>query len=219
MTRNRLACLARALLPLLAAACIAGAVQAQDVRARQNIEYRLISPQPVETSEQIEVIDFFWYGCPYCNELQPALEDWVKRKPADVTLRRIPAILRDNWAPHARIYYTLERLGETERLHSRVYHSYHVEELHMSRPDVMEQWAAKNGIDRHRWLDAYYSPEVDARVAQAFQATKRYNVQGTPSIVVDGRYLTSSSMTPSVRGVIPVIDDLIRLARQKRGEQ
>ena len=219
MMQNRLVRIARGLLPLLAAACLAGPAQAQDVRARQNIEYRLISPQPVETRDRIEVIDFFWYGCPYCNELLPALEGWIQRKPADVTLRRIPAILKDNWAPHARIYYTLELLGETERLHSRVYHGYHVEELHMSRPEVMEQWAVRNGIDRRRWLDAYYSPEVDARVAQAFQATKRYDVQGTPSVVVDGRYLTSSSMTPSVRGVIPVVEDLIRLARQKRGEQ
>jgi len=208
-------------LALLAVAGFAGTVQAQapEIRARQNIEYRLIPAQPVETGDQIEVIDFFWYGCPYCNELQPALEDWVKRKPADVVLRRVPAIMRDSWAPHARVYYALELLGEVERLHLKVYHGYHVDELYMSKPEVMEQWAVKNGIDRRKWLDAYYSPEVDARVARAFQATKRYDVQGTPSIVVDGRYLTSSSMTPSVRAVIPVVEDLIRLARQKRGEQ
>src|SRR5882672_1916155 len=182
-------------LALLAVACLVGIAQAQEIRARQNIEYRLIpAQQQVETGARVEVIDFFWYGCPYCNELQPVLEDWIKRKPADVVVRRIPAILRDSWAPHARIFYTLELLGEVERLHPKVYHGYHVEELHMSRPEVMEQWAVKNGIDRRKWLDAYYSPEVDARVAQAFQATKRYDVQGTPSIVVDGRYLTSSSM-------------------------
>jgi thiol:disulfide interchange protein DsbA len=210
--------LVRTLAALLAAACvIAGApIAAQEVRARQNIEYRLISPQAVETGERIEVIDFFWYGCPYCNELQPSMEDWAKRKPSDVVLRRVPAILRDSWAPHARIYYTLELLGEVDRLHQRVYHGYHVEELSMSRPDVMEQWAARNGIDRRKWLDAYYSPEVDARVARAHQLTRRYEVQGTPSLVVDGRFLTSSSMTPSIRGVMPVVDDLIRLARQQR---
>ena len=195
----------------------AGRAQSQEIRARQNIEYRVIpSPQPVESGANIEVIDFFWYGCPYCNELQPALEVWIKNKAADVTVRRVPAILKDNWAPHARIFYTLELLGELERLHLTVYHGYHVEQLYMSKPDVMEQWAAKNGIERRRWLDAYYSPEVDARIARAFQATKRYDIQGTPSLVVDGRYLTSSSMTPSVRGVIPVLDDLVRLARQNR---
>jgi thiol:disulfide interchange protein DsbA len=209
----------RGLLPLLVIALFAGAAGGQEVRARQNLEYRLIAPQPVETGERIEVIDFFWYGCPYCNELQPALDEWTKRKPADVTVRRIPVVLRDTWAPHARIYYALELLGEAERLHAQVYRSYHVEELHMSKPDVMEQWAVRNGIERRRWLDAYYSPEVDARIARAAHATKRYDVQGTPSLVVDGRYLTSSSMTATVRGILPVVDDLVRLARQKRGEK
>lgn len=215
--RAAIALLARGGLAL-ASLALAGRASAQEVRARQNIEYRLIPVQPVETGANIEVIDFFWYGCPYCNELQPALEDWIKRKSADVAVRRVPVILKDNWAPHARIYYTLDLLGEVERLHQKVYHSYHVEELAMSKPDVMEQWAAKNGIERRRWIDAYFSPEVDGRIARAFQATKRYDIQGTPSLVVDGRYLTSSSMTPTVRGMIPVVEDLVRLARQNRGK-
>jgi len=207
---------ARVALALLACAWLAGAAQAQNVRARENVEYRLIAAQPVETGGRIEVIDFFWYGCPYCNDLQPALEAWIKSKPADVALRRVPVILRDSWAPHARIYYTLELLGEVERLHFEVYRGYHDEQLHMSRPDVMEQWAARHGIERKKWLDAYYSPEVDAKVARAQQITKRYDIQGTPSVVVDGRYLTSSVMTPTVSGVVVVVEDLIRLAREKR---
>lgn len=208
----------RAAIAGLALLALAGRAAAQEVRARQNIEYRLIPVQPVETGERIEVIDFFWYGCPYCNDLQPALEEWLKRKPDDVALRRVPAILRDSWAPHARIYYALELLGEVERLHLKVYEGYHVEQLHMSKPEVMEQWAAKHGIERQRWLDAYFSPETDARIARAFQATKRYDVQGTPSLVVDGRYLTSSSMTATVRGVVTVLEDLVRLARQGRSK-
>ena len=215
--RAAIALLARGGLALTSFA-LAGRASSQEIRARQNIEYRLIPAQPVETGANIEVVDFFWYGCPYCNELQPALEEWIKKKPADVTVRRVPVILKDNWAPHARIYYTLDLLGEVERLHLKVYHGYHVEELAMSKPDVMEQWASKNGIERRRWVDAYFSPEVDGRIARAFQATKRYDIQGTPSVVVDGRYLTSSSMTPTVRGMIPVLDDLVRLARQNRGK-
>src|SRR5262245_19301429 len=196
----------------------AGPAQAQEiVRARQNIEYRLIDPpQPVETGARIEVVDFFWYGCPHCNELQPALEDWLKRKPPDVALRRIPALLRDSWVPHARIFYTLELLKEVERLHVKVYHSYHVEELHMAKPDVMEQWAVKNGIDRRKWVDAYFSPEVDGSLARAKRATQAYTVEGTPTLVVDGRYLTSGKLAGSVKGMIPVLEDMIQLARQRR---
>jgi protein dithiol oxidoreductase (disulfide-forming) len=209
----------RAALALLAAACVAGAAQAQEIRARQNLEYRLIAPQPVETGQRIEVIDFFWYGCPHCNDLQPALEGWIRRKPADVALRRVPAILRDSWAPHARIFYTLEQLGEVERLHLKVYESYHVGRLQLTQPEVAVEWAAKNGIDRKRWLEAYGSPAIDAKVERARELSAAYAVQVTPTLVVDGRYLTSGRHVPccDVGDIVPILEDLIRLARRERG--
>jgi thiol:disulfide interchange protein DsbA len=204
-------------LALLLFACAAPqALAQQPIRARQNLEYRLIAPQPVEAAGKIEVIDFFWYGCPACNALQPALEAWIKRKPDDVVVRRIPAIFRESWVPHVRIYYTLERLGELDRLHQRVYFSYHVEELALSKPEVAEQWATRNGIDRQKWLDAYGSPEVAARIQQARDLTAAYDVRGTPTLVVDGRYLTAWDMadqTPVV--LVAILEDLVRLARQK----
>lgn len=211
----------RAALALLALACVAGATQAQDIRARQNLEYRLIAAQPVETGDRIEVIEFFWYGCPYCNELQPALEGWIRRKPADVALRRVPAILRESWAPHARIFYTLEELGEVERLHLKVYESYHIERLHMSKPDVVVEWAAKNGIDRKRWLEAYGSSAIDAKVQHAKELSAAYTVRVTPTLVVDGRYLTSGSHVPccDVGDIVPILEDMIRLARQQRSRR
>ena len=203
-------------LVLLAAVTFAAPAPAQEVRARQNVEYRLIAPQPVETGGRIEVVEFFWYGCPHCNNFQPSLEAWVQRKPADVVLRRVPAVFRDSWAPHARIYYTLEQLGEVERLHQKVYFGYHVEELSMSKPDVMERWAAANGIDRERWRKSYSSPEVDAKVENAKRLTGAYSLQGTPSVVVDGRYLTSSSMTSSFPEMILILEELIGIARGRR---
>ena len=211
----------RAALALLALAWAAAISHAQDIRARQNIEYRLIAPQAVATGSRIEVIDFFWYGCPYCNELQPALEGWIRHKPADVALRRIPAILRSSWAPHARLYYALEQLNEVERLHQKVYYSYHVERLHLSKPEVTAEWAAKNGIDRQRWLDAYHSPEVDAKVERARRLSEAYTVEVTPTLVVDGRYLTSGKHVPAadVRDMILILDDVIRLAREQRSRR
>ena len=204
-------------LALLLLACASPQVLAQEtIRARQNLEYRLIAPQPIETAGKIEVIDFFWYGCPACNSLQPALEAWIKRKPADVVVRRIPAIFRESWVPHVRIYYALERLGELDRLHQRVYFSYHVEELALSKPEVAELWATRNGIDRQKWLDAYNSPEVAARIQQARDLTAAYDVRGTPTLVVNGRYLTAWDMadqTPVV--LVAILEDLVRLSRQK----
>lgn len=180
------------------------------------IDYRVIAPQPVQTPGSIEVIDFFWYGCPYCNSLQPALERWISRKPADVTVRRIPAVLRDSWAPHARVYYTLEALGEVERLHQRAYYSYHVEELAMSRAEAMSDWAVHNGIPRERWDAAYNSAAVQRKVEQAIELTRAYSVTGTPALVVDGRYLTSGNMSETLDGMIQVLDGLIYRVRATR---
>lgn len=208
-------------LPALIASVLAllmlagGSAVAQQPRVlRAEIDYRVIPPQPVQVASGIEVIDFFWYGCPYCHRLQPALERWIRGKPADVTVRRVPVILRDSWAPHARIYYTLEALGETERLHQRVYHGYHVEQLHMSKPEVMSEWAVRNGIDRARWDEAYASAEVREKVEAAARLTRAYAITGTPSLVVQGRYLTSGNMAESLDGVIPILDGMIRRVRE-----
>jgi thiol:disulfide interchange protein DsbA len=201
----------------IACCCLAlAALPALAQQLRQDTDYRLIPQQPVATGNKIEVTEFFWYGCQYCNELQPELEAWLKRKPADVEFRLIPAILHDNWAPHVRIYYTLEALGELSRLHSKVYYGYHVEELHMSKSDVMEEWAVKNGIDRQKWLTAYNSPQVTQQIEHARALTTQYDIQGTPSLVVDGRYLTSGSMVNDIPDLIPILDGLIKLAREQR---
>lgn len=215
--------------PAIVLACVIGlqgllAVQSAGAQTaagqkpiRAEIDFRVIKPQPVQVpATQIEVIDFFWYGCPYCNNLQPALERWIRNKPADVTVRRIPAVLRDNWAPHARVFYTLEALGEVERLHQRAYYSYHVEELAMSRPEVMSDWAVRNGIARERWDAAYNSAPVQRKVEEAALLTHAYSITGTPSLVVDGRYLTSGNMSETLDGLIPILDGLIFRIRATR---
>lgn len=178
--------------------------------------YRTIAQQPLVDPARIEVIDFFFYGCPYCNTMRPALEKWRKALPADVLFRRVPAVRRDSWAPLARTYYTLEALGEAERLHEEVYKSYHDEQLSMSQRDVMADWAQRRGIERNRWLAVYDSEEIGRKVEEARKATDAYDIQGTPSIVVNGRYLTSGGMTDDVHLVVPIADELVRLARVKK---
>jgi thiol:disulfide interchange protein DsbA len=179
--------------------------------------YQVLAPaQPVATVDQVEVIEFFWYGCPYCFELQPLLEAWLRQKPADTTFRRIPAVRSEKWEPYVRIFYALEELGELERLHQKVYEARHVNGLALSQPEVVTQWAMRHGVERERWLAAYTSSRVDQGVESARESTSRYQVPGTPSFVVDGRYLTSGVLAGSVPGLIPVLDELIRLARADR---
>ena len=178
--------------------------------------YREIPQQPVANAAKIEVIDFFFYGCPYCNELRPTLERWRTSLPGDVEFRRMPVIRHDSWEPLARTYYTLEALGAVERLHEAVYVGYHDEELHMSKPDVMADWAQRQGLNREEWMKTYQSEAVTRKVEMARKATKDYDIRGTPSLVIAGRYLTSSGLTDDVKLVTPVADLLIDLARKRR---
>lgn len=210
----------RAFIGALGSVSVLGAVRGfAQQRPRVNYEYRLIEPQPVSSGNRIEVLEFFWYGCPYCYQLQGPLEAWLKAKPGDVELRRVPAIFRESWVPHARVYYTLEALGEVDRLHQVVYRTMHQERLDLNSAGVTTDWATRNGIDPARWTAAYGSADVDRRIEESRRFTRSYAVQGTPSLVVDGRLLTSSGMTETVAAVIPILDDLIQMAREQRASK
>lgn len=195
-------------------ALIALPAAAQSVK--RGIDYRVIPQQPVTSGDRIEVIDFFFYACPYCNELLPHLERWRERQPADVAFRRVPVVRHDSWAPLAKIYYTLEAMGVAERLHGAVYRSYHDDGLSLSQENVIAEWAEQQGLDREKFMALYGSAETRHHTERARKMTLDYDIQSLPSVVVDGRYLTSSSMTSGVPQVITVLDGLIRLARQQR---
>jgi thiol:disulfide interchange protein DsbA len=125
----------------------------------------------------------------------------------------MPVIRHDSWVPLARTYFTLDALGAVERLHAEVYKGYHDEELHMSQPNVMADWAQRHGLDRGEWLQTYNSEAVERMVAAARKATQDYDIRGTPSVVIAGRFLTSSGMTDDVKLVTPVADLLIKMVR------
>lgn len=183
---------------------------------QRDADYRLISPQPVATGERVEVLEFFFYACPYCNELEPLLERWRKRKPADVVFRRVPVVRHDSWMPLAKTYYTLEAMGETERLHAAVYHGVHVDDLALSQEKFLTEWVEKQGLERDQFMAIYRSDAIREKVELSRRMTVDYEIKATPTLVVDGRFLTSSGMTDGVPRVIPVLDGLISLARQRR---
>lgn len=178
----------------------------------QSSGYRVIAQQPVESGNSVEVIDFFFYACPYCNELRPRLETWRQRKPADVVFRRVPVVRHDSWVPLAKTYYALEAMGEAERLHAAVFRGYHVEELSMSQEKVIAEWAEKHGLDREKFMSIYRSDEVRQKVEKARKMTMDYDIQGTPAIIVDGKY-SAEGISPRS---IDILDSMIRLARQQR---
>jgi len=204
--RRRLVLLACALLsPLRAAA-----------ELLEEADYRVIPQQPVLDPKRIEVVEFFYYGCRWCNEFEPYLSDWLNRKPADVLFRYQPAIKSRRWITLTKAYFALLLLGELPRLQERVYRAYHRENVNLEDESVLIDWAVKQGLKRDRFEQALRSDAVMAQVEASRELTHAYEVDTTPSVVVEGRYLTSSGMAGGVAELILTVDELIEMARKER---
>ncbi|HXZ96340.1 MAG TPA: thiol:disulfide interchange protein DsbA/DsbL [Burkholderiales bacterium] len=190
-----------------------------------NVNYRLVvPPQPTETGDKIEVIEFFYYGCPHCFALEPYLKKWQSSAPKDVALRHIPVVFNENWVPLTKAFYALEALGELNRLNDALYDAIHVKhQIDLRDPQTEEQtlfdWIEHQGVNRKKFIDTYNSFSVNTRVEFAKNLTRAYGLEGTPTLVVDGKYLTAPSMTGSNESVIPMLQQLIDKARQERSSK
>lgn len=181
-------------------------------------EYAVLSPaQPVESRGKIEIVEFFAYTCPHCFHLEPDLNQWARKLPKNVVLKRQPVIFADTWEPMARAYFALEALGAVERLHADVFNAIHVEDRDLTNPEAFFDWGAKQGLDRARLKAAYQSFSVSAKIARAKQLQRAYKLTGVPTLAVNGKYVTSGSMAGGNDKALEVVDELIRL--EGRGPQ
>jgi len=211
-------------------ACLAWTAASQ---AQQQLvpgrDYQLVKPpQPTESGNKIEVLEFFWYGCPHCSHLQPYLNAWLKRKPADVDFKHQPAAFQESWLQLARTYYTVEILGLVDKLHGDIFSAIHdkhtLDPATLARdPKTLFDWVASRGVDRKKFMDTYNSFSVQSRTQRTIDFTMRYDIPGTPALVIDGRYLASPSLTLKPDRTIDydrffqVVDQLVAQARKARG--
>jgi len=177
---------------------------------------RLDPPQAVTSGDRIEVIEFFYYGCPVCYELEPKLSRWSFNAPGSVALRRVPALSSDNWDNFAKLFYTLETMGQVARLHWPVYDNFHFNGVKLNEEQVMATWVSHNGLDKQKFIDTFRSPAIQAKLDRARDMTKSYEIRGVPSIVVDGKFVTSARMTGGTSELMQMVDQLVDLARKER---
>lgn len=197
---------------LLAFACFA---QGAPVEGTDYTELK--PPQAVETAGKVEVIEFFWYRCPHCYALEPELEAWVKRLPRDVQFRRVPGILNEDWAIDARIFYSLEAIGEVERVHRQLFDAIHkqggVREHGDAYAKWVADWLAKQKVDMAKYDAAFHSFSVESKLRRAAQMAVAYRLEGVPTIAVQGRYLVLANT--SQKAMLANTDALVAEARKQ----
>lgn len=175
---------------------------------------RLSAPAPVPGHGKIDVVEFFWYGCPACNALEPALEAWAARLPADVVLRRIPVTFTALHEGHAKLFYALEALGQLETMHRRVFAALHVQRRRLDKPEDMAAFAADQGLDRKKFEEAFAAFGVATKVRQGTQLAKAYGIEGVPCLGIAGRFLTAGSMAGTNERALQAADMLIAQSRK-----
>lgn len=163
---------------------------------------------------QIEVLEFFTYSCEHCNAFESILDPWQKKLPRDVTFRRIPVAFREDFVFHQKLYYAIEALGLVEQLHHKVFSAIHVERKRLNTVEQVRAFAATHGVDQNQFIQTIESFSVMTKVQQANALVKGYAIEGTPSIGVNGRWLTSGSMAGSHARSLHVAEYLIGLARK-----
>jgi thiol:disulfide interchange protein DsbA len=175
----------------------------------EGVEYKALPPQPTDTGEKIEVLEFFWYGCPHCYTFEPYIKAWKKTKPDNVEFVRVPAIFRPDWEIQARTYYALTNMGVIEDLHEKIFAAIHNDKKKLYKKATLTDFVVKNGVDRKKFEEEYNSFSVDTMVRKAKKKQTAYKIQGVPSIVVNGKYLSSGSMSGSYDNLVKILDYLV----------
>jgi len=185
-------------------------------RPMAGLDYTELKPaQPVETQGKIEVLEFFWYGCPHCYTLEPLLEKWIPTLPADAQFRRVPAVFNNPaWARDAGIYYAFDALGVVGKLHRPFFDAIHRDRLKTRDPVSFNDWLQKNGVNVKKFDEVMKSFGVQSKVRRATQLSSAYRIDGTPALAVNGRYTVSAEQARTQRGMLTVAEYLIGVARK-----
>jgi thiol:disulfide interchange protein DsbA len=168
-------------------------------------------PQPVESAGKIEVLEFFWYGCIHCYNLEPRIETWLKTLPKDVEFRRVPAVFNPRWAHDAAIFYAFDALGVLDKVHRPFFDAIHRDRLRTDNAQELNAWLQKHGIDPKKFETTVKSFGVQSKTKRAIQMTSSYQIDGTPAMAVHGRYTVGSS-----EGMLDTVNQLVAAVRKHK---
>jgi thiol:disulfide interchange protein DsbA len=213
---------------LIAATMVASTAFASPADPKNGLDYQTLSaPQPVQAAgKKVEVIEFFAYHCPACNALEPTLNQWIKKQGDNIVVRRVHLPFQGPADPEAHLFLTLEAMGKLDQYHSKVFHAVHVERKRLMTDDAIIDWAVKSGLDKAKFMETWNSFGVTTKLRRLGQVQANYKVTGTPTIVVDGKYVTSPSqvaeankirdLAPLMAATTQVLDALVAKAAKTK---
>lgn len=167
---------------------------------------------------KIEVMEIFWYGCSHCYQMEAPLHAWVKKLPSDVYFKRIPGLPNPSWAPMAKTFYAMETLGVSEKLHSKLFEAIHkTKTLNPTDEKAAIDWiTAQSGMDKLKVEQAFKSFTINTNLNRAAQVFKSSGATGVPSLVIDGKFITSATMSGGNEQALKTADFIIDNVRKDK---
>ncbi len=172
-------------------------------------------PALTDSGDKVEVVEFFWYGCPHCYHIDPEVEAWLKHKPQDVVFRHVPAPLNPSWSVHARFFYAAQILGVADKLHKPLFDAMHKEKRRLYDKESLIEFAGEQGIDKDEFRKAWDSFAVALRVQRAKKLAEQYQVDSVPAFGVNGKFKTSVSLAGTPDKMFKIIDQLVAEEKSK----
>ncbi len=172
-------------------------------------DYEVIDQQETDSGDKVEVLEFFWYGCPHCNNFEPFVQKWRKTLSDNVAFKRVPAVFRPSWKVQARAYYALQALSKLEELHPKIFDAIHKERKRLDSMNKMADFVAAQGVDKEAFIKQYQSFSIDGKVRKANKLVKNYKITGVPTVAVNGKYKVDGRMAGSYDRMIKIMDYLI----------
>ena len=170
---------------------IAATANASSANPENGKEYKILArPQPAEMGKKVEVIEFFGYFCPHCRAFEPYLAEWVKKQGDNILFKRIHVNFHELVAQQ-KLYYTLEAMGKTEELHVKVFEAFHVDRNQLRTDADVAIFVAKHGLDKQKFFEVYNSFSIQSKLTRTTQLQEAFQIGGVPTIIIDGRYMTS----------------------------
>lgn len=199
-----------------AAALVLPLLPASAVLAADDGYRTLKTPVPTEAEPgQVEVVEFFSYGCIHCMRFAPILEAWKKNAPDNVTLRLEHVAFNQAFEPLQKIYYGLAAIDQVDKVHDQVFHALQEEKIRLDQPDVLFRWMADHGVDADRFAAAYDSFGVATRARHGTMLQEAWGVEGTPALGIAGRYYTDGSMARGFERMLQITDELVAQERTR----
>lgn len=184
-----------------------GVVQAEDFK--EGTHYDRINEQATQTGDKIEVLEFFWYGCPHCYTFEPVVQAWLKTKPGNVEFIRVPAVFRPEWKVHARAYYALQAMGLIEKLHEDIFYEIQKNRKRLDTESTMIDFIASKGVNREEFTDVFKSFSIDGKLRKAIKLIQDYRIEGVPAMAVNGKYMITGKKAGSYENMTRIADHLI----------